>query len=78
MRWCSSTDQITRACRGGATFGGLAAIFYGTQIMSSIARGQRDHRDIMAAGLTTGAAFGVFSEWFVPGSQHCVNKHSSI
>lgn len=51
--------QLKASIRGGATIGGLAAIFYATQILSSIARGQRDHRDIMAAGLTTGGAFGI-------------------
>ncbi len=48
--------------RGGAVVGGLASVFYGTQILSSIARnGQRDHQDIMAAGLTTGGVFGLLS-----------------
>jgi hypothetical protein len=50
-------------CRGGVTIGGLAAVFYTTQILSSIARARKDHRDVMAAGLATGAAAGLFSEW---------------
>lgn len=49
-------------CRGGVTIGGLAAVFYTTQILSSIARARKDHRDVMAAGLATGAAAGLFSE----------------
>ena len=44
------------------TIGGLAAIFYTTEILSTIARGRRDHRDVMAAGLATGGTAGLFSE----------------
>ena len=39
--------------------GGLAGVFYGVQLLSSIARDRRDYRDTMAAGLATGVVFGV-------------------
>ena len=58
---CSAAGVLH--CRGGVTIGGLAAVFYTTQILSSIARARKDHRDVMAAGLATGAAAGLFSEW---------------
>lgn len=39
--------------------GGLAGVFYGVQLLSSIARDKRDYRDTIAAGLATGLVFGV-------------------
>jgi hypothetical protein len=45
--------------RGGLVIGGLAGIFYGVQLISSIARARRDYKDTMAAGLATGMVFGI-------------------
>ena len=45
--------------RGGLVIGGLAGVFYGVQMLSSVARAKRDYKDTMAAGLATGMVFGV-------------------
>ncbi len=45
--------------RGGLVIGGLAGVFYGVQLLSSVARAKRDYKDTMAAGLATGMVFGV-------------------
>ena len=45
--------------RGGLVIGGLAGIFYGVQLVSSIARAKRNYKDTMAAGLATGMVFGI-------------------
>ena len=34
-------------------------MFYGVQLLSSVARAKRDYKDTMAAGLATGMVFGV-------------------
>ena len=51
-------DKFVPLCRGGLLFGGLAGVFYGVQLLSSIARARRDYQDTMAAGLATGVVFG--------------------
>ena len=45
--------------RGGLVIGGLAGVFYGVQLLSSVARARRDYKDTIAAGLATGMVFGV-------------------
>ena len=44
--------------------GGLAGVFYGVQLLSSIARDKRDYRDTIAAGLATGLVFGVACAYY--------------
>ncbi len=61
--------------RGGLVIGGLAGVFYGVQLLSSVARAKRDYKDTMAAGLATGMVFGVacatFSLPYLHRTQHC-------
>ena len=64
--------------RGGLVIGGLAGVFYGVQLLSSVARAKRDYKDTMAAGLATGMVFGVacarprHSRGCTPTSECCV------
>ena len=59
--------------------GGLAGVFYGVQLLSSVARAKRDYKDTMAAGLATGMVFGVARARPEPcrhrnPNQHCASR----
>ena len=45
--------------RGGLRFGGLTGLFYGVQMISSVARNRRDMQDTILAALVAGAFMGV-------------------
>ena len=45
-------------CRGGLRFGSLAAVYYGVQGLTGVARAKEDLRNTIAAGLTSGCLFG--------------------
>lgn len=44
--------------RGGLRFGALTGLFFGVQLLSSIARDKRDMQDSINAALVTGGLFG--------------------
>ncbi|CAL8462070.1 g1601 [Coccomyxa elongata] len=44
--------------RGGLRFGALTGLFFGVQLLSSIARNKRDMQDTVNAALVTGGLFG--------------------
>ena len=44
--------------RGGLRFGGLTGLFYGVQMISSIAHNRRDMQDTIWAALVAGAVMG--------------------
>ena len=48
--------------RGGLRFGGLTGLFYGVQMISSIARNRRDMQDTIWAALLAGAVMGASGE----------------
>ncbi|KAL4421905.1 hypothetical protein ABPG77_005189 [Micractinium sp. CCAP 211/92] len=58
----ANTQRMSRianaSVRGGLHFGGLAAVFYGVQMLSGVYRGRRDFLDAAHGGLAAGAAFG--------------------
>lgn len=49
--------------RGGLTIGGLAAVFYGTQMLSGIYRNQYDFYNTAYGGMAAGAMLGAACEW---------------
>ncbi|KAL4437449.1 hypothetical protein ABPG75_004588 [Micractinium tetrahymenae] len=58
----ANTQRMSRianaSVRGGLHFGGLAAVFYGVQMLSGVYRGRRDFLDAAHGGLAAGAVFG--------------------
>ena len=47
--------------RGGLRFGALTGLFYGVQLLSSVARNRRDMQDTIYAALVTGGVLGATS-----------------
>ena len=59
-------------CRGGIRFVALAGLFYATQQLSSVARGERGIMDVTIAGMLTGSVFGATSTFalWLPATLH--------
>ena len=51
-------------CRGGLRFGALTGLFYGVQLLSSVARNKRDMQDTIYGALITGGVLGATSAHF--------------
>lgn len=56
------TAPVLRYRRGGLRFGALTGLFFGVQLLSSIARDRRDMQDTVNAALVTGGLFGALCE----------------